>query len=103
MAVAASVDAAIDQVCPVVEDRLYVDPAIAVSIVDIDGNGLAREQKLRAQQILMPTACAVVRNEKFSDRLTGIVDEDDVPLAAMGGSAGRGLKQEQQQRHHHGI
>ena len=86
MAVAASVDAAIDQVCPVVEDRLYVDPAIAVSIVDIDGHGLAREQKLRAQQILLPIAGAVVRKVNFDDRLTGTVGEDEMPLAAMAGA-----------------
>ena len=103
MAVAAGVDATIDQVCPVVENRLYVDAAIAVSVVDIDGHGLAREQKLRAQQILLPIAVAVVRKLNFGDRVAGIVSEDEMPLAAMGGGAGRALKQEQQQRHHHGI
>jgi hypothetical protein len=99
MAVAASVDAAIDQVCPVVEDHLYVDLAIAVSIVKIDGHGPAGEQKLQAQQILLLIGGAVVRKVNFDDRFTGIVGEDEMPLAAMGGSAGHALKQQQQQGH----
>jgi hypothetical protein len=37
----ASIDTTADQVCPVVENRLYINPAIAISIIDIDEYGTA--------------------------------------------------------------
>jgi hypothetical protein len=36
----------VDEAGPVVENDLYIDPTIAVLIIDIDGHGIAREEKL---------------------------------------------------------
>jgi hypothetical protein len=77
----------VDEAQPVVENDLYIDPTIGVLIVDIDGHGIAREEKLRAQPILLPIVGAVVCNINFDDRLTGIVGKNDMPLASPGREA----------------
>jgi hypothetical protein len=78
---AASIDATVDEAGPVVENDLYIDPTIAVLIVDIDGHGIAREEKLWAQPIALPIVGAVVRNINFDDWLMGIVGKNEMPLA----------------------
>jgi hypothetical protein len=79
----------VDEAGPVVENGLYIDPTIAVLIVDRDGHGIAREEKFWAQPIVLPIAGAVVRNINFDDRLTGIVGKNDMPLASPGREAYR--------------